>query len=124
MKSSIHAVLFALILPALAAAQAAVDGGWSGEIRNDNTVQIVVLVLKSDEGRLSGSVVLDTRELAVEGGKVAGDRVEFKTTQRNGDTSRVMTWTGTIDGEQIVFSVAVDDGRSPAQRVVVDRQIN
>lgn len=120
MKFFAPALVLSLMLSASLSAQASIQGDWSGNLAAD---QVVHLALTVQDGALTGSVIVPGGvEFSIEDGIQAGTQVQFKTTDRSGETARVHLWVGTVNGNTITFSVAPEDGATPAQDVVVTRR--
>jgi hypothetical protein len=104
----------ALLILAGSAAAANLDGKWTADVapagkkaataKKPQNSQLM-LDLKSDGSQLTGSVFAGrgkkARPMAIQNGKIEGDRFTFTTVQhgKKGDTT--FNWQGTLTGEQI-----------------------
>jgi hypothetical protein len=101
----------ALLFIAWSAAAANLDGRWAAEMapggKKATTAKsaAVTLDLKSQGSQLTGSVIASkgkhARPMAIQDGKIDGNRFTFATVQhvKKGDVK--FTWQGTLNGEQI-----------------------
>jgi len=99
----------------LAAGQSAFDGKWTGEVVRPapNPNQNLTITLKSDNGKISGSIVgADPGETPIDWGFIKGDLITFKTKMMVANAPQTMVYVGRITGDQIAF------GRRPENLTV------
>ena len=106
MKFKVCTLLFCLLAVAsLALAQNAVDGKWTAEIQGGRGPQTINLTLKADGNKLAGAIAGGRGgEIPIEEGTVQGNTIKFKSKQQGRGGEVVMSWTGTVKGEEIAFS--------------------
>ena len=106
-----------ILLPCLLAfagvvmAQSKVDGKWVGDITTARGTSGITLVLKSDGNKLTGTIDLGLGDSPIDNGSVNGNTIQFSQKQssiRAGNV--VMTYTGTLSGDQIKFTRKTDVG--------------
>ena len=108
-------LIFMFAFSSLAAAQNAFDGKWAGEVVRPapNPNQNLTITLKSDNGKVSGSIVgADPGETPIDWGFIKGDLITFKTKMTVANTLQTMVYVGRITGDQIAF------GRRPENLTV------
>ncbi len=92
-----------------------VSGTWRAEVqgRHGDTTE-VTMVLKEDDGILTGTVRGAGGQEAISSGSVDGDSVSFYVvTDLEGRQLR-QHYRGTVEGEVIHFTLSVEDGRFSA----------
>ncbi len=100
------------VLFSCAAFGAAIDGQWTAEMKaragkkgGPPRTAKVTMNLKSEGGRLTGTVAMPTRKrartLAVEDGKIDGDRFSFTTVQRTKKGETKTLWEGSVQGDKL-----------------------
>ena len=116
MKLKIIALLICMFgFVAVGAAQTAFDGKWTAEVKRPapNPTQNLTITLKTDAGKVSGSVVgADPADSPIEWGFVKGDLITFKVKMQVANTPQTMVYVGKISGGQIEF------GRRPENLTV------
>ena len=123
MKPSIVFAALLLIAPAVLTAGSAADGTWSGEIGTDAAKQTITFVMKTDDVRLSGSIIAGGAELSIQDGTFIGSTLSFSSVQRSGGNERHIRCLGTLTSDAIAFSCTAD-GKTDLQEFVVTRQKN
>lgn len=96
----------------MAAAQTPFDGKWTGEVVRPapNTNQNLTITLKSDNGKITGSIVgADPGETPIDWGFIKGDLITFKTKMTVANTLQTMVYVGRITGDQIAFGRRPED---------------
>lgn len=96
----------------LAAAQSAFDGKWSAQVVRTapNPTQNLTITLKSDAGKVSGSIVgADPAESPIEWGYIKGDLITFKVKMQIANVPQTMVYMGKIAGDQIDFGRRPED---------------
>ncbi len=123
MKMFFTALVATLAMSLTVAAQNAVDGKWSGEVQGGRGPQQVTLTLKADGGTLTGSVVGGRGgEVAIKEGTISGSTLKFKTTQMGRGGEITLSWSGTLKGDEIAMTRAIDGGQGQAQEFTLKRQ--
>lgn len=83
--------------------------------KNGQKVTAFTLDLKSQDGLITGSVsVMGTkkaRPLAIQEGKISGNRLSFVTVQNGKKADVKFYWEGKLDGDQITGSRTRDGAR-------------
>ncbi|HEY3439479.1 MAG TPA: hypothetical protein VGK29_01950 [Paludibaculum sp.] len=104
MKTLLSIVVCFLLVAGIAFA-AGIDGKWTSERRmGENTIKIT-FDLKSDGGKLKGSMSMNRGDTPVTAeltdGKIDGNKFSFKVTMegRNGKTTS--TYEGTVEGDTL-----------------------
>jgi hypothetical protein len=91
-------------------ALAGIDGKWTAEFQtrgkkaaanNKKRSSTATLNLKSEDGKLTGSVSGGRKQIAIQDGKLDGERFSFTTIQKSKRGEAKMMWTGTVNGDQI-----------------------
>jgi hypothetical protein len=114
-----------LALPSLASAQDSVNGSWSGEVQGGRGPQTIAMNLKADGEKLTGALTGGRGgDIAIEDGSISGNKLKFKTKLpgRNGGPDVMMTWSGTLKGDEIAFSRVAEGAQGQAQEFTVKRQ--
>ena len=124
MKLLLATFAAALALGLTVAAQNAVDGKWAGEVQGGRGPQQITLTLKADGGNLTGSVAGGRGgEVAIKEGSISGSTVKFKTTQMGrGGNEVTMSWSGTVKGDEIAMTRAIEGGQGQSQDFTLKRQ--
>lgn len=97
---------------ALAIGQSAFDGKWTAQVVRPapNPTQNLTITLKSDSGKVSGSIVgADPGETPIEWGYIKGDLITFKVKMQVANTPQTMVYIGKIAGDQIDFGRRPED---------------
>jgi hypothetical protein len=106
------AVVCLAALSSLAVAQS-VDGTWTGEVQGGRGPQQVTLTLKVDGGKLTGTVGGGRGgPITIEDATLSGSTVKFKTKQMGRGGEVILTWTGTVKGDEIAFSRMPEGGQA------------
>ncbi len=96
----------------LAAAQTPFDGKWTAEVVRPapNPTQNLTITLKSDAGKISGSVVgADPNDSPIEWGFIKCDLIAFKVKMQVAEAPQTMVYIGKIAGDQIDFGRRPED---------------
>ncbi len=96
----------------LAAGQSAFDGKWTAEVVRPapNPNQNLTITLKSDAGKVSGSIVgADPAESPIEWGYIKGDLITFRVKMQIANVPQTMVYIGKIAGDQIDFGRRPED---------------
>src|SRR5262245_33201376 len=123
MKVTVGAVvLCVLTLATFARAEGTAAGAWQGQVQRANGPQTVQMALTVNDIALSGSIISEGAELSIENGTVAGPLLSFTTTERTDNGAITLDWNGTLNGDEIAFSVIEHGKQGTALEFVVNRQ--
>ena len=95
-----------------AVAQSAFDGKWTAQVVRPapNPTQNLTISLKSDAGKVSGSIVgADPGETPIEWGYVKGDLITFRVKMQVANVLQTMVYIGRITGDKIEFGRRPED---------------
>jgi len=105
------------LLAALAAVSAAFalaagpDGDWKGSFDFNGTDVPLTFHLKTDDAGLTGKIEgLPTTPAEIKDGKVDGNTITFTATTDYQGMPVKLVLKGTLDGDQIKFSMGTEDG--------------
>jgi len=99
---------FALMLVAVPARAADVDGKWSGSLDTPMGAVEVGFNLKAEGTTLSGTTTgPDGSEIAIKNGKVEGDKVSFLVSIDFGGMTLDLNYTGVVKPDEIAFTLDV-----------------
>lgn len=100
-----------------------VDGKWAGEVQGGRGPQQVTITLKADGDKLTGSVTGGRGgEVAIKDGTISGSTIKFKTTQMGRGGEINLSWSGTVKGDEIAMTRAVEGGQGQSQEFTLKRQ--
>ena len=103
MKKLVAVVAFIVAVASLASA-ADVSGTWVGDVpRRDGGADKTTFELKIDGDMVGGTVTTPVATYQIKGGRVDGNDLEFYIGVNMGREVR-FTYTGKVNGEEIVFS--------------------
>lgn len=111
----IRRILFATavlcVIFAGAALAADISGNWSGNLNAGSDAIPLTFTFKQAGEKLTGSVVsVQTPQLPLNEGKVAGDKISFFVmSEMNGAPTKFIA-EGTIKGEEITLNIKADGG--------------
>src|SRR5437764_11891819 len=97
-----------VLLAAVVAAAAAVDGRWEGTISGPNGDFNITFNFKADGTKLTGTVETPNGEQPISEGKIDGDKISFKTHFGDNDIDH----DGTVSGDSIQLKVKGPWGES------------
>ena len=98
-----------------------VDGTWTGEVQGGRGPQTLTITLKADGGNLTGSAGGGRGgPVDITDGTISGAELKFKTKQMGRGGEIVMSWTGTLKGDEIAFTRTPEGGQ--AQTFTAKRQ--
>ena len=104
-------VVLGLMLFALFATAADVDGKWSGSITTPQGDFNVVFNLKGDGAALSGAMVgMDGKDNPIKDGKIDGNNISFSVDLDFGGQSVTLNYKGVVAQDEIKF-----DGEAAGQ---------
>lgn len=95
-------IICALLLSAVAAFAADVNGKWTGDVpgRGGDTMP-TTFNFKVEGEKLTGTMTGPQGDLPLQEGKVSGDNVSFTTTLEFGGNSIKLLYKGTVSGQTI-----------------------
>ena len=98
-----------------------VDGTWTAEVQGGRGPQTLTITLKADGGKLTGSAGGGRGgPVDITDGTISGADLKFKTKQMGRGGEVVMSWAGTLKGDEIAFSRTPEGGQ--AQTFTAKRQ--
>jgi hypothetical protein len=98
-----------------------VDGTWTAEVQGGRGPQTLTITLKADGGKLTGSAGGGRGgPVDITDGTISGADLKFKTKQMGRGGEIVMSWAGTLKGDEIAFSRTPEGGQ--AQTFTAKRQ--
>jgi hypothetical protein len=101
-------VALALMLVAVPARAADVDGKWTGSLDTPMGAVEVGFNFKADGTMLNGSTTgPDGSELAIKNGKIEGDKISFVVSLDFGGMALDLNYTGVVMPDQIAFTLDV-----------------
>jgi hypothetical protein len=108
-KMMVSLAALALMLVAAVPARAAdVDGKWSGSLDTPMGAVEVGFNFKADGAKLSGSTTgPDGSELAIKDGKIDGDKITFVVSIDFGGMALDLNYSGVVKPDQIAFTLDV-----------------
>jgi hypothetical protein len=102
------AVLCAIFAGAALASD--ISGNWTGTLQAGDNPVALTFEFKQDGEKLTGTVTGPGGPLALNDGKVTGDKISFyMQTDMNGSPTKFMT-EGTIKGEEITITIKAEGG--------------
>lgn len=108
MKSFAYIASLLLVSSVAAIAESPVDGQWSGEVTNGGVTQTIQMSLRTDDTKLSGSMIGGGSETGIEDGTFIGTQLQFKTTQRDGENKLTVNCTGLLVLDSITITCKTD----------------
>jgi hypothetical protein len=119
LKSSL-VVMCLVALSSFVLAQS-VDGTWTAEVQGGRGPQTLTITLKADGGKLTGSAGGGRGgPVDITDGTISGADLKFKTKQMGRGGEIVMSWAGTLKGDEIAFTRTPEGGQ--AQTFTAKRQ--
>jgi hypothetical protein len=97
-----------LMLLAVALYAADVAGKWSGEVPGRGGQTAATFVFKVDGDKLTGTMTGPQGEVALQEGKVAGDKISFSTMGANAK----ILFEGTVSGSEIKMTRTREGGQA------------
>jgi hypothetical protein len=111
MQHRVFLLCMALGLTGLATLGAPIDGKWTVEVQGRKGAQTQTLTLKSDGGKLTGS--LDTGRggaTEITEGKIDGMNVSFKATRAGQKGNVTTSYAGTLTGDDLKLTPTREGG--------------
>ena len=109
MKSFPYIASLVLVSSVVVFADSPVDGGWTGTVTNGDATQKIMLSLRTDDTKLTGSIIGDgTGETSIQDGTFIGAQLEFSTEQRDGENVLKINCKGLLAGNSITFTCKTD----------------
>jgi hypothetical protein len=107
-KMMVSLAALALMLVAVPARAADVDGKWTGSLDTPMGAVEVGFNFKADGTMLSGSTTgPDGSELAIKNGKIEGDKISFVVSLDFGGMALDLNYSGVVKPDQIAFTLDV-----------------
>jgi hypothetical protein len=97
-----------MIAAAAGMAAADVSGKWTGQVPARGEPATATFVFKVDGDKLTGTMTSPQGEVALQDGKVAGDKISFSTAGRNAK----ILFAGTVSGSEIRMTRTREGGQS------------
>ena len=97
-----------LMLTALAAFAADVNGVWKGSMETPMGAVEISANLKADGNALNGTLNFMGNDTKIEKGKIDGDKVSFELNMEFG----TMAYAGTVSGDELKLTITVMDNQS------------
>ena len=121
MKQKLGVVLLCLVALSSFVIAQSVDGTWTAEVQGGRGPQTLTITLKADGGKLTGSAGGGRGgPVDITDGTISGADLKFKTKQMGRGLEIVMSWAGTLKGDEIAFSRTPEGGQ--AQTFTAKRQ--
>jgi hypothetical protein len=92
-----------ILLTALAAFAADVNGTWKGTMETPGGAMDISASLKADGNVLNGTMNFMGNDVKIEKGKIDGDKVSFEINMEFGP----MAYAGTVSGDEMKLSISV-----------------
>jgi len=105
-----HGIWVCLMIIALAATALAADvaGKWTGQMPSRGETVAATFVFNVEGGKLTGTVSGPQGDVALQDGKVAGDKISFSMT---GGNAKIL-FEGTVAGDEIKMTRTREGGQS------------
>jgi hypothetical protein len=108
MLKNIGMVAFAITMLTLAATAADIAGKWSGQVPARGEAVAATFTFKVEGDKLTGTMTGPQGEVALQEGKVSGDRISFTTP---GGNAKIM-FEGTVSGNEIKMTRTREGGQA------------
>ena len=118
-------MLCMLTIASLALAASAFDGKWTGEIQGATGPQTVMLTLKSQGAKVTGTIATGSAgEIQIQEGTIEGNTrsiLKFKTRQMGSGGETIVNWIGTLKwgntktSDEIAFTRESAEQAGPVQ---------
>ena len=103
MRHKLIAAMAVCLALALTAAAADITGKWQAQVPGRNGTRDTTFDLKTDGGKLTGTMSVEGQSVPLANGKVSGDMVSFTASMdRGGNTIKYM-FSGKVAGDEIQF---------------------
>ncbi|MBE7545331.1 MAG: hypothetical protein M9913_16030 [Bryobacteraceae bacterium] len=122
MKQLLTLLVVGLLVCAGAALAADVSGVWKASMpgRDGGTMEMT-FTLKASGETLTGTMGSQWGDTEISEGKVAGDMVSFKVKREFNGNQMVITYTGTVAGDEIKFKSEVEGSERPPREFVAKK---
>lgn len=98
-------IFAALLLLAVSALAADVDGKWTGSVSTPMGDFPVAFTFKADGAKLTGTTMgIDGSDVAIQNGKIDGSNISFDVTFDFGGMPFMLTYKGVVSADQIKFT--------------------
>jgi hypothetical protein len=119
MRRAIGLILASAFLTCAAWAQD-LTGKWTATAVANNVA--VTLDLKISGNVVTGAIINPNSGTAeIKDGKIEGNKISFHVLRTANDATNKILWQGTIEGEEIHFTRAVEGAPGPAMQVIAKR---
>jgi hypothetical protein len=107
---------------AVAAMAADIDGAWTSSMQGPNGQSIELKMnFKADGEKLTGSMASPMGETAIADGKIDGAAISFKIKRERNGNSMVMTYKGTLAGDELKLTSTMEGSDRPPREFVAKR---
>ena len=107
------AALLAFAAPALAQETADIAGEWEITAESPRGTQTRVVTFEQDGNSLTGEMETQMGSWPIENGSVNGNEISFTMVFTRGDRSMEMTYTGTVEGDEMSGKFVTPRGEVP-----------
>ena len=97
-----------------------VGGKWEGTAETPRGAQEITFDFMEADGHLTGTITTQRGESEIEEGTVDGNSLSFKQTLNFQGREIVLSYTGTVDGDEIAFTREVE-GRDRSSKFTAKR---
>ena len=108
MLRNIRIVCFAIAILTVTAAAADITGKWSGQVPSRGEAAAATFTFKIDGDKLTGTMTGPQGEVALDEGKVSGDKISFTTP---GGNAKIL-FQGTVAGDEIKMTRTREGGQA------------
>lgn len=112
-----------LAFASMGALAADVDGTWTASVQGPNNQTFdMKFNLKADGSKLTGTMSAPQGgDIAIEDGKVDGNKVSFKVKRTMGDNTFVLTYKGTVTGDEMKLTSQREGSDRPPREMTAKR---
>jgi hypothetical protein len=112
-----------LAFAAMGAMAADVDGTWTASVQGPNNQTFdMKFNLKADGDKLTGTMSAPQGgDVAIEDGKVDGNKVSFKVKRQMGDNTFVLNYKGTVSGDEMKLTSSREGSDRPPREMTAKR---
>lgn len=104
MTNRVLALLLGIVLLAVPAVAADVDGRWTGPMSTPNGEIPVTFVFKAEGEKLTGAMIgMNGNEIAIANGKIDGNKISYSVTLDFGGMPLEMSYKGVVSAAEITL---------------------